>query len=54
MMIKMPRKSKNIHMTREQHRLMDYDYHHYIPKEPYDQYNFLKILSLKNKEKKDE
>ena len=41
-------------VDRETHRLMKYDPMYFVPKSPYNEYDFLKILSMKRKEKKDE
>jgi len=51
----MPKKKPEIlPVDRETHRLMKYDAMYYVPNKPYDEYDFLKILSMKRKERKDE
>jgi len=50
----MTKKPDILPVDRETHRLMRYDAMYYVPNKPYDEYDFLKILSMKRKEKKDE
>ena len=40
-------------IDRETHKLMKYDSMYYVPTKAYDEYDFLKILSMKRQEVKD-
>ena len=49
----MTKKPDILPVDRETHRLMRYDTLYYVPNKPYDEYDFLKILSMKRKEVKE-
>jgi hypothetical protein len=42
------KKPEVLPVDRETHRLMRYDALYYVPNKAYDEYDFLKVLSLKN------
>ena len=48
----MTRKVDTLPVDRDTWKLMHYDSMYFVPHSPYNDYDFLKILSMKRKEKK--